>query len=1010
MENVGGIQYTVEANTGQLLKAEQDTVRSVDKIDRTLKGLGGSSKHVNTVSKSIKELGEEADRSGFKLSKIQTALVGLATVTTASSIAKMADDYRAMSERVLGASESLEEFNLVQARLLESANKTFRPLAEAQELFVAVSGNLRESRYSLDDSLKIMDSMSYGFVRNAASSDKAATAIRNYDAALSTGKVNQNQWLAISSAIDTLTIDMGKSMGITAKEVDDLGYRGLLTAKDLNDGLLASFQANKDGADAMANTIEDAVTAMKNNISVYIGELNKSVGATDIVAKSIIYLSENIETLAKVLAVAGSGALAKYVTQVGLVTVAKMKSALATRSQLAEESRLLKANVQAAQAEVARTASILAQSEAHSKSARNIQAHTIAVANLDRAQKAASISASGFLSILGGPAGLIGLLTIGVTSLVAFSSAASDAKVNITELHKPIEELTDKIKEMGKAQRDAFLVKYKDEQQQAIRDMSAAYDDLESIMRNSLEKQRGVNFELNKSWADLSNEISQRVAEAKKDGSDLSSFLTRISEQYNIPQDVVDSWVRQNRVVSEASTLVANATKNYELLQGAAREATKAITEAGEAARKQAEINAGATKDIDSFTKSLQSQFNTMQDGGSKVKELNRFYEEQAAKGVILTEEQEKQKEANYALAQSIDNERESRKNANKEIKTSNNVLKDLQNELYLATLSGKELAIARAEQRLNEFATQQEVQAVRDLAAALYDLQTIGGTKEKQDEYIDGDTGRLTGGAFDDQIARYEEEAELERQRYADQLERLMQARETQLQTEEEYNQKEFELREKHNERMGRIEQAKNEVRLKSYASAAQSIAAVLSKSNDEQSGFYKAAFAVAKGFAIADATVNAWNAISKAWASAPFPANLGAVAATTPAVMGVVSAIQGTSYGGGRQYGGYVSPDKYYRINETGMPEIYNDRSGNQYMLPTSGGSITPANKIDNQSGGANVTINLIENPDRGGEILQSEDDRGSIVDIFVADINSGGEMASTLESTYSLVRRGN
>src|SRR5690606_32478887 len=100
------------------------------------------------------------------------------------------------------------------------------------------------------------------------------------------------------------------------------------------------------------------------------------------------------------------------------------------------------------------------------------------------------------------------------------------------------------------------------------------------------------------------------------------------------------------------------------------------------------------------------------------------------------------------------------------------------------------------------------------------------------------------------------------------------------------------------HADRMAQIEQAKNSVILSSASDAFGAMADILRESKGEQSGIYRAMFAASKAFAIADATINAYSAISKAWASAPFPANLAAVASTTPQVMAVVSAISGASY----------------------------------------------------------------------------------------------------------------
>lgn len=119
------------------------------------------------------------------------------------------------------------------------------------------------------------------------------------------------------------------------------------------------------------------------------------------------------------------------------------------------------------------------------------------------------------------------------------------------------------------------------------------------------------------------------------------------------------------------------------------------------------------------------------------------------------------------------------------------------------------------------------------------------------------------------------------------------------------------------------------------------------------KQNATYKAMFAVSKAFAIADSLVKIQQGIANAM-SLPWPMNLAAAASTAAAAVGIVSTIKGTSFGGGRQFGGPVSAGTMYRVNETGRPEMFTSNTGAQYMMPTANGSVTPANKVGGAAGG--------------------------------------------------------
>lgn len=147
------------------------------------------------------------------------------------------------------------------------------------------------------------------------------------------------------------------------------------------------------------------------------------------------------------------------------------------------------------------------------------------------------------------------------------------------------------------------------------------------------------------------------------------------------------------------------------------------------------------------------------------------------------------------------------------------------------------------------------------------------------------------------------------------------------------------------------------------------------------EQSGAYKAMFAVSRAFAIAQATMNLSTAVSNAMAAAPFPANLPAMFAMGAQGASLVSAISGVNFGGGRRYGGAVDAGSMYRVNESGMPEMFTANNGAQYMMPTSSGSVTPANEV---GGGGGVTINISNYT--GADVKATASPDGKMIEIAV------------------------
>lgn len=74
------------------------------------------------------------------------------------------------------------------------------------------------------------------------------------------------------------------------------------------------------------------------------------------------------------------------------------------------------------------------------------------------------------------------------------------------------------------------------------------------------------------------------------------------------------------------------------------------------------------------------------------------------------------------------------------------------------------------------------------------------------------------------------------------------------------------------------------------------------------------------------------------------PALAPAAAAAAGTAAMALGTPAIATAPIAGARQYGGPVAAGSLYRVNEGGRPEMFTAANGNQYLMPTQGGRVTP------------------------------------------------------------------
>lgn len=454
-ENAGSIFYSVDIETDKTLRAQ-------DKIDQ---GFDRLQKGMDDTDKSAKQL-------GGGLTKLALSIAAVVSAGAIREMAGLVQKYQEMAERVQMATSSQAEFEMVQKRLLNTANQTYRRLDEAQELYIRTADSLRSMGYSTEQALDVTDSMSFAFVKNATSADRANSAITALSKSVTTGKIAADQWETITSAIPTVIDDIAAASKRTSAEVRALGAAGKLTAQDLTEGLRKSLDANAEAAAGMAANLTDAGVRTRTALTAVLVSLEKQTGGLQAVTDGIITAANvmlefggDAEKMAEFLdtATTAATALAAVLASRLLAAMTGYSAALVAQGAAAvQASRAAAANLQLAQAEALAAANALMQAKASAQATVGLSTHAAAVTALTAAEsrataatvaftaaQAASTAAArvgttvlaglrGAMALLGGPAGVIFLAA---SALAWFVTSSDEAKPSADTLTSSVNQL-----------------------------------------------------------------------------------------------------------------------------------------------------------------------------------------------------------------------------------------------------------------------------------------------------------------------------------------------------------------------------------------------------------------------------------------------------------------------------------------------------------------------------------------------------------------------------------------
>lgn len=521
--------------------------------------------------------GDKADAQMTEMSSSIKSLVGyMGGLLTINKAIAMADGYTQMAARIRNATTSAEEYDLVQNRVLATANTTYRSLSEAQEVYLSLAGGMKSLGKSTTQTLDLVDSLSFSFTHNATRTDQAQSAMDSLSKSMAKGKIDADAWISIVTGADNIIADMAKTTGKTEAEIRKLGAEGKASLEDLIQTLIATREQNEKLANNMENSLADGFTTLSNAVTVYLGKANESTSATGIMAGALGDLAKNLESVANVAMLGGVAYLTKTILAQtvairGSVTESLKKNA-ANLSEISTNAALTASEARKTGAIAQYTAMQLADAKAtaarmtglqrltyiqttviplEAKATQATVTHTAATAADTIAQEAnnkARSRSAALYNLIGGP---IGAITIGITALAAgylyFSNRAAEANAKLEEQANVAKKAKEELLALKGLEKDG-----------AINDMTSAFERQNKALSESSSK---INMQLNaiEQLYKGNKDVVQVVQDARNGTISMTEAIQRFNE-LRISKEVYES-VKANSAEFEKNAKEATNTK-----------------------------------------------------------------------------------------------------------------------------------------------------------------------------------------------------------------------------------------------------------------------------------------------------------------------------------------------------------------------------------------------------------------------------------------------------------------
>ncbi|STU24682.1 tail length tape measure protein [Klebsiella pneumoniae] len=1093
--NVGSVVYEVDMDTSRLLAARRE-------VDAALNGLNGSMGRLEaSVNRTERSIGS-MERTMSSLSGVAKGLLAALSVQQVASYAdawtelnnKVANSVRTgetqaeVMQRIFDVSQatqsSLNGTATLYARL-ERGTRTYNTSAEdLVRLTTIINQGFAVSGATAQEAENAIIQLSQGIASGVLRGEEFNSVSE------------QGSRLMVALA-DSMGVSIGqlRAMAAQGKLTTDVVVKGLLSQGDvigkefanttvsIAKGLqvagnnVTKFFGENSTVKSFAAGFRDSVITISENLetlssvllvvagimgSRYAGALAMATSAkiSDIAASRQQLLAEKQQSQAALIAA----------NSVQRKALADKEAALSSLALAQAEYNVAKGS---AAEMLALDALVAAKSRASAASLSLAQAETAQAAASARAAAAASAAsvgiglARGALSLIGGPGGAA---VLAASAIFYFWQKAQQAREEALRFADSLDKVNASMKAMNNTQLRGTIADANESiraQKDEISDLQAEVDSLSSRYRNFTPEAQAVAESLGQGadFARQQAEVSDQLAKKSRDLANAQDKLAQTQEtaaeanrtltnNMLTSMGVHDGLIQKGWSLEQVQSAVAKAFGNT------ADEINRA-NQAGQNFNPKALQVSPPTADGDKVILNLEEQNELLKIQDERQRAVTKA-RMQVAKVTDNPNQISKAGDLageNYDLQKAEEARHEAQRKGEQQDKRSASAAESVAQKLdklraaqNLSTESVEKRRIQeaglRAEQSLGSGATQKQLEEARALGEA-NERAAISIQKRKEAEQgqkyakqeiasakttVDPSTGQAVDPLAQinlqeqqklDALAKYQEIDKQNTKLYEDAKTAIMQQASYQrqailLQEQQTYQQNVSSL-------------------LGESSNFAGSLADAIGQAAGKSSAAYQALFAISKGFAIAQASLNLQTAISNAMAI-PWPYNIPAIAQALSAGTQIVSAISGINYSGGRKNGGSVSPGNVYPVGEGNLPELMQTSKG-LFMIPGDGGKVfsnkdvtsgsprikkaSTGSEYQSQSNGDSgsagsqstrpieVNIQFYDQTSGGQHSFQAQAmQEGNVVtvDAFLNDLDRGGPMTSGIKDRFGLSIKAN
>ncbi|SIR85900.1 tape measure domain-containing protein, partial [Janthinobacterium sp. TND4EL3] len=296
---------------------------------------------------------ETQDKINAAANAMKTALAGIGIGAGLAEIIKMADEYAKFTAQLRLASTSAADYAASYDAVKRIARTSQQDLASTGVLYARIANGTRELGTTQKQVADITETVNLALRVSGATATESASAQLQLSQAFASGTLRGEEFNAVNEAAPRLMKALADGMGLPVGALKAMAGEGQITSNIMATVLPKALESLREESKNI-QTIAGAFTVLKNEMLEFFGIQAQANGTVALITGAIRLLSENLGGLVIILKTLTAYQIGTWLATWVTKTYQQVSASIALRA----------ATVAQAEAEMARTTSLVAQSQA----------------------------------------------------------------------------------------------------------------------------------------------------------------------------------------------------------------------------------------------------------------------------------------------------------------------------------------------------------------------------------------------------------------------------------------------------------------------------------------------------------------------------------------------------------------------------------------------------------------------------------------------------------------------